>query len=589
MKKALLTAAITVCAVGATAGTGYAASVPNVQIADSWNGIASVSGTAEPGSYVSLVVLNPDTDEAEFAAKPSAAVQFYAGDVAKKDFVCEHGGNTVNYCFHFKIDGENGEYTVITTADGSKNTQKLTFSSVEAKQQSIKDINGFAKEEDSAVKTKNLDTAMKNFALNTNALYVGNDKEAIVASLVKLTPEGGFAYNDTEAVNSMEKTLKKACLIAAYNTDKEDIVAKDGSLLYLDSLLSLSETDEFEDYNGTIENGSGTIGLLSDKSLVMSDMFKKTYKSLEEIEEAFKKSVRFRVLVDYNARGYGHVADYFEKYEDYYTDVGFKFSAFEKISDKSDIYSAVAASDAEDIDELKDEFNDEVDDARSEKKSSGGGNRSGGSVPNYTADANDKDDTKTEDNAGEPTAPVIETVGGFGDVPVTYWAAEAIGELAADGVLAGKDGGVFDPNGTITRAELTKIIVAGVLGGIDEAAENPFGDSSNHWAEKYIATAVKAGVVTGISTSQFDPDGLVTREQAAAIICRALTAKGAALEASADLFDDNSTIGDWAVESVYKLKGAGIISGRGENNFCGQDLLTRAEAAKLAHSARNFK
>lgn len=585
MKKKVFAAAA-ICALTAT-GTVFASTDSFVQVIDSWNGIVSVSGTAEPGSYVSLTVLNPGKTDFSPVSKESA--QYFGGEVAKEAFSCGHAdADGVNYCFHFKIDGESGEYTVIVNADGEIRSQPFDYSSVAAKQDSIKAINKLGEESDLSKREDVLHTAMKNFGLNTYNLYVGNDKGAVIDALIALTPDGGFAYDTAEAVNSMGVVLQKACLVAAYNTDNDDVVSTDGELRYLDSLLSLSGTDELADYNGVID---GIYPLLKDKKLVMGDMFKKTYTTTDEIAEAFKESVRFRVLTAYNARGYGHVEGFLEKYGDYYTDIGFKLDDLEKISDKSDIYSAVASSTAKSITELKKEFNGAVSDAKTKKKSSGGGSGyGGGTVPNYTAEQkNEAADTPSDVPADTPAAPVIETVGGFGDVPVTHWAAEQIKELAADGVINGKDGGLFDPDGTITRAELTKIVMTGILSGADETAENTFADSASHWAGAYIAAAVKSGVVTGISTTQFDPDGLVTREQAAAIICRALTAKGVSLTESTDLFDDNFTIGDWAAEAVYKLKGAGIISGKGGNVFCGSDLLTRSEAAKLVHSARNFK
>lgn len=42
----------------------------------------------------------------------------------------------------------------------------------------------------------------------------------------------------------------------------------------------------------------------------------------------------------------------------------------------------------------------------------------------------------------------------------------------------------------------------------------------------YLASAVNKGVVTGITPSKFDPNGYLTRQQAAAILVRALGLEG---------------------------------------------------------------
>ena len=128
-----------------------------------------------------------------------------------------------------------------------------------------------------------------------------------------------------------------------------------------------------------------------------------------------------------------------------------------------------------------------------------------------------------------------------------------------------------------------------MIGEIDKSAENTFADSDGHWAKDYIATAVKAGITTGVTDTEFNPDGLITREQAATILYRAIVSKGIVLEISGEVFADDASISDWAKDAVYALKAAGIISGRDGNNFCAGDSITRAEAAKIVYMIRNLK
>ena len=599
MKKVFLNTAIVLCTICAMAITASAAPMAKVDIADAWNSIVTVSGTASIGTDVSVTVLNPTYDEGDFGT--AGAVQYFRGKKVTSNDVCTCGSGG-NWCFHLQIADASGDFTIITNVDGVKESQTLPFYPVSAKQSSIDDINGFVKDGDDTQITK-LDLAMKNFSITTYELYTGIDnagKKAIINALVGLKPDGGFAKDSEAALNNVMTAIKEACLIAAYNTDNASKVSDgNGNLLYLEDKIGVLNTDnEFIDYNAKIPGSD--LDLINNKSLVMADMFAKTYTSVSEIKDAFKESVRFRVLVDYNAYGFGHIADYFTKYNAYYkTTVGFKLDEFSGFSSKDDIYAAVAGSDAADINALKVEFNafvdnyTESDDDNNGGSSGGGisfGGGGGGSVPNNSADKEEeKEEPVASEQPAEPQTPVVETVGGFADVPVTHWAAEPIKALAEEGILTGRGNGSFDIDGTITRAELIKIAVISTLEKVDETAENPFADSSEHWAKAHIATAVKAGITTGITDKEFNPDGLITREQAAAILYRAVTAKGIKLENKGEAFADDASISDWAKDGVYALKAAGVISGRDGNNFCASENLTRAEAAKLVYTLRNLK
>lgn len=99
---------------------------------------------------------------------------------------------------------------------------------------------------------------------------------------------------------------------------------------------------------------------------------------------------------------------------------------------------------------------------------------------------------------------------------------EAIVTLSNLKVIDGYEDGTFKPEGTITRAEFTKMLVC-VMG---------FGDSSQYgapafkdidmWAKNYITTAYGLGIVDGMSDEEFAPDNPVTYEQAQKMMVCAL-------------------------------------------------------------------
>ena len=75
------------------------------------------------------------------------------------------------------------------------------------------------------------------------------------------------------------------------------------------------------------------------------------------------------------------------------------------------------------------------------------------------------------------------------------------------------------------------------------------------------------GVVTGVGAETFDPDGQLTREQAAAILSRLAGVLGIDLDKAAPTFDDNGSIASWASEAVGQMQSAGIMGGVGNNQF----------------------
>ena len=69
--------------------------------------------------------------------------------------------------------------------------------------------------------------------------------------------------------------------------------------------------------------------------------------------------------------------------------------------------------------------------------------------------------------------------------------AEAVQVMVALNVIAGKeDGSFYDPTGTLTRAEMAKIVSYVMNGGVEPVmAIKPvptYSDIDGHWAESYI-------------------------------------------------------------------------------------------------------
>ncbi|NCB63988.1 MAG: S-layer homology domain-containing protein [Clostridia bacterium] len=103
---------------------------------------------------------------------------------------------------------------------------------------------------------------------------------------------------------------------------------------------------------------------------------------------------------------------------------------------------------------------------------------------------------------------------------------DAVNTLVALGVIKGYDTGDFKPEGTVTRAEMAKMICVALNGGRDPqlgAATTVYTDvPSTHWAAGYIAFCTNLKLVAGQGNNTFAPDATVTGSQAAKMLLVAL-------------------------------------------------------------------
>lgn len=126
----------------------------------------------------------------------------------------------------------------------------------------------------------------------------------------------------------------------------------------------------------------------------------------------------------------------------------------------------------------------------------------------------------------------------------------------------------------------------GAEGGEETAYENPFDDVPD---DKYYTEAVKwaaaNGIVAGKGNGTFDPNGEITREQLAAILYRYMQYAGIEYEATDEYitFEDESSISNFAKEAVQVMNKSGIIRGKGNGKIAPKSSATRAEVAAMLH------
>ncbi len=101
---------------------------------------------------------------------------------------------------------------------------------------------------------------------------------------------------------------------------------------------------------------------------------------------------------------------------------------------------------------------------------------------------------------------------------------DSVNILYALGIVNGKDGIHFDPYGKITREEAATLLckVSQLYKSTPSGASLTYKDASSvsQWAESYVRWANTNGVMTGVTDTEFAPQGAYTVEQAVATMVR---------------------------------------------------------------------
>ena len=172
----------------------------------------------------------------------------------------------------------------------------------------------------------------------------------------------------------------------------------------------------------------------------------------------------------------------------------------------------------------------------------------------------------------------------FKDYDRTAWYAEAVSAAVDNGLLYGKSATVIDPNGDMTRAEMAAIINRS-FGCYVKADISKYKDvSKDKWYFEDVAMAVQMGTYNGRSNTAMAPDAPITRQEAMAVVARALELDyDSYSKTDLSAFSDRSEISNWALPYVRAMIGADYIHGR-TKGLEPLDNITRAEFAQIFHN-----
>lgn len=162
-------------------------------------------------------------------------------------------------------------------------------------------------------------------------------------------------------------------------------------------------------------------------------------------------------------------------------------------------------------------------------------------------------------------------------VPYSDWAKSDIEKAIALNII--NVGGNYNFPAPITREEFCELIYNYCYNVVKEVdtvtGENKFTDTTN----SKIIRLNAMGIINGKSETEFAPNDLLTREEAAVILNRMVnkTIPVPVTEMYFN-FDDEASISDWASDSIQVMCNMGVMNGVGENKFAPQDTYTTEQA-----------
>lgn len=190
------------------------------------------------------------------------------------------------------------------------------------------------------------------------------------------------------------------------------------------------------------------------------------------------------------------------------------------------------------------------------------------------------------------TMPVVRDGAQFTDIGENAF-KEEINELARRDIISGKSENIFDPDAELTRAEFAAIAVRAL--GLPQENTDVFTDvSASDWYCGYVGAAYRHGIVKGVSEARFNPDGTISREEAAVMVSRCAGLCGSNTQLVESEFTDglarldgSTGISDWARDSLAFCLSHGILP----DNFLDaepQTSIKRCETAYIIYNLLNI-
>lgn len=180
----------------------------------------------------------------------------------------------------------------------------------------------------------------------------------------------------------------------------------------------------------------------------------------------------------------------------------------------------------------------------------------------------------------------------FTDITEEFTYAEmAIQELAKKGIINGMGNGRYAPQGSLTRAQISKIMVES-LDCEEVEYKGGFSDvDASDWFAGYVQAAVEAGIFVGYPDGTFQPDQVISRQEMAVVAARGAIGMELVTPERVDkyvmeksTYMDKDVVPEWAANEVAWLEAKGAFAEIAVESFEPFKVVNRAEAAVIVYN-----
>ena len=168
-----------------------------------------------------------------------------------------------------------------------------------------------------------------------------------------------------------------------------------------------------------------------------------------------------------------------------------------------------------------------------------------------------------------------------------HWASEFVKELYEAGIVTGVTDTEFGPSLSMKRGDFVLMLYR-AAGQPAVSGSAGFEDvAADAYYADAVAWAVANGITEGKGEGTFAPDDTLTRQEGFTFLYRALDVLGAGFvegdTALLDSFADGASVAEWARSATATLITNGVVEGS-ESGLNPTGSLTRAEMAKMLAS-----
>jgi len=179
----------------------------------------------------------------------------------------------------------------------------------------------------------------------------------------------------------------------------------------------------------------------------------------------------------------------------------------------------------------------------------------------------------------------------FADTPPGHWAYPWVETIFHNGITLGCGNESYCPEASVTRAEMALFLLRSKHGSAwvpPAATGTVFSDVPiDHWAGAYIEALAAEGITLGCAANQYCPENLVSRAEMALFLLRTEHGSGWVPPAATGTVFADVPPGHWAGDFIEALAAERITLGCAAGLYCPAGNVTRSEMAIFL--TRTFK